>query len=770
MKSKDYNSSVYNNDPVLSKSLTIQKDTNQTLMKDNRGVPIIQSTPNAKFKVSSISSLHRSKTINIDNDHEIHDEIQLCKIRNNNNNNYNVNMLIQNPIAQNQVLATHHQSSHMNSSRFFSESWQDASTEPLFPDSPMPVSQNYIPIINRKKKESELSYSKSLNISPSREEQQPILQPTPQSEQNLTPIQIIKNNNLLKRKEFIRNNDEISNAEITKRKRYATNEAMNSFSSKLLTISPQRETQQPVLQLTPQSEQKVIPPTSNLSKKSTNNDTPLSEKKEENENSEKTITNNSQQEHEQKLRITENINRLMSTVTCLPKYYKLKDKIGEGTFSTVYMAEDVRHRLYNNDEWKAQLITSEYQEAKVSLLYNKNFAASDKEDLNEFVALKHIYSTSSPKRIAKEIKILKILKGSKCISPLITAFREQDHVFMVMPYIKHDDFRENFSDMSVIEIKYYMKSLLTALQELYKFKIIHRDIKPNNFLYNRRKRVGYLIDFGLAENEEECKALDTKSGNQARQRLYNLGYSKRKTNSTSNPSHLPSSSLAGKNTVVSTFSNKENTTTEFSSTTSLQTSAVETLIKKQKPSLNVIPNINSSQTSISENERNHKQDRKPECVAGRIKNDPRIYIRANRAGTRGFRAPEVLFRVTRQTCAIDVWSAGVVLLCFLTSRYPFFLASEEAEGIIEFCQIFGLKEMKACAEHNGRKLHTNISMQNERIPWIQLIENLNTHNLEQWEPVDLEQGIDLLNRLLDLHPDTRITARDALMHSFFSNI
>lgn len=29
--------------------------------------------------------------------------------------------------------------------------------------------------------------------------------------------------------------------------------------------------------------------------------------------------------------------------------------------------------------------------------------------------------------------------------------------------------------------------------------IIHRDIKPGNFLYNPQKRQGVIIDFGLAE-------------------------------------------------------------------------------------------------------------------------------------------------------------------------------------------------------------------------------------------------------------------------------
>lgn len=42
----------------------------------------------------------------------------------------------------------------------------------------------------------------------------------------------------------------------------------------------------------------------------------------------------------------------------------------------------------------------------------------------------------------------------------------------------------------------------------------------------------------------------------------------------------------------------------------------------------------------------------------------------NRGGTRGFRAPEVLLKVAHQTTAIDIWSAGVIMLSMLCNRFP----------------------------------------------------------------------------------------------------
>lgn len=54
-------------------------------------------------------------------------------------------------------------------------------------------------------------------------------------------------------------------------------------------------------------------------------------------------------------------------------------------------------------------------------------------------------------------------------------------------------------DMTMEDIKCYLYSLLTALNHLHSHGFVHRDIKPDNFLYNRQLRTGVLIDFGLSE-------------------------------------------------------------------------------------------------------------------------------------------------------------------------------------------------------------------------------------------------------------------------------
>jgi serine/threonine protein kinase len=53
------------------------------------------------------------------------------------------------------------------------------------------------------------------------------------------------------------------------------------------------------------------------------------------------------------------------------------------------------------------------------------------------------------------------------------------------------------------DIRCYFRALLSGLAHVHSKKIIHRDIKPSNFLYDPVRKTGILVDFGLAERQEE---------------------------------------------------------------------------------------------------------------------------------------------------------------------------------------------------------------------------------------------------------------------------
>ncbi|KAI5279227.1 hypothetical protein KEM54_004280 [Ascosphaera aggregata] len=155
-------------------------------------------------------------------------------------------------------------------------------------------------------------------------------------------------------------------------------------------------------------------------------------------------------------------------------------------------------------------------------------------------------------------------------------------------------------------------------------------------------------------------------------------------------------------------------------------------------------------------------------LMGYPKNDSRPPRRANRAGTRGFRAPEVLFKCTSQTTKIDIWSAGVILLTFLGRRFPFFNSMDDVEALIEIATIFGTRRMKSAALLHGQVFETTIPTIGET--------GYSLYKIVQWAycseskltPAET-QAVQFLTRLLELDPNKRLTAKAALSHEFLTN-
>lgn len=148
-------------------------------------------------------------------------------------------------------------------------------------------------------------------------------------------------------------------------------------------------------------------------------------------------------------------------------------------------------------------------------------------------------------------------------------------------------------------------------------------------------------------------------------------------------------------------------------------------------------------------------------------NDKRPSARASRAGTRGFRAPEVLFKNTHQTCGLDIWCVGVILLCFLTKQFPFFNSNDDTEALCELACIFGKQKIVECAAMHKKMFYCNIpDIPKESIGWKQLVGKLNPHEVDSIP----DCAFDFLDKCLQLDASLRITASEALEHPFLKRV
>lgn len=141
---------------------------------------------------------------------------------------------------------------------------------------------------------------------------------------------------------------------------------------------------------------------------------------------------------------------------------------------------------------------------------------------------------------------------------------------------------------------------------------------------------------------------------------------------------------------------------------------------------------------------------------------------APRAGTAGFRAPEVLLKTAEQSTAIDIWSAGVIFISILSGRYPFFRNTDDMTALAEIVTLLGAKRVVRAAKKLGKSLIIDTSEK----PPVDLkftCETLRTNGSNSLKDVP-DSAYDLLDRLLDPYPLKRITAEQALRHPFITGV
>ncbi|XP_067309230.1 cell division cycle 7-related protein kinase isoform X2 [Pseudorasbora parva] len=474
----------------------------------------------------------------------------------------------------------------------------------------------------------------------------------------------------------------------------------------------------------------------------------------------------------------------------LSDIFRIIDKIGEGTFSSVYLAE-------------AQMT----------------------DGSRRMFALKHLIPTSHPVRIAAELQCLTVAGGTENVMGVTYCFRKEHHVVIVMPYMEHQTFVDIVGSLSFEDVKHYIFHLLKALRHIHKFGIIHRDIKPTNFLFNQQRREYSLVDFGLAQGTPDTQ-------------IELLKVVKSKAHKGGGSSKMVEESL-GKQKLVPLPPNTRNPAVQSSTKAPAKRPCPPSRIKHSKGLLlkpkkeEVIPRkiVSSKHRSIPVrtplNQRQkapaESQKPKPSAVSPMLTCNCFMTDRvcniclsrkqqvAPRAGTPGFRAPEVLTKCPNQGTAIDMWSAGVIMLSLLSGRYPFFKASDDLIALTQIMTIRGSKETIEAAKTFGKSIVCSREL--PRLDLRILCETL--RGVRSWEdaslpaefqasrnPAEVKQDAgspakkhmssgsfkniaelqemgwdkvpddvyDLLDKLLDLNPATRITASMALQHPLFKDM
>jgi len=105
------------------------------------------------------------------------------------------------------------------------------------------------------------------------------------------------------------------------------------------------------------------------------------------------------------------------------------------------------------------------------------------------------------KKIKREIKILQNLAGGPNIIQLLDITRDpvSRTPALIFEHVNNTDFKTLYPTLTDMDIRYYMRELLVALDFCHSQGIMHRDVKPHNVMIDHTQRKLRLIDWGLAE-------------------------------------------------------------------------------------------------------------------------------------------------------------------------------------------------------------------------------------------------------------------------------
>ena len=211
--------------------------------------------------------------------------------------------------------------------------------------------------------------------------------------------------------------------------------------------------------------------------------------------------------------------------------YYLKRVVGRGTFGVVYesFTNDTLSIDYTNDtDSEHEEISEEENNSNFNdnLLIKNSNTLTFNRNKNKF-AIKRYFKSFNPKYAQVELSILSYLSSkindNRILKIIDGKYNEETGDFyFISPFFKHHKFVDYFKEMSFEKIQIYMYQLLSCINTIHSAGIIHRDIKPDNFLFNIDTNDCYLIDFGLAEIDTDSKYFEKINENNQENEDYKI--------------------------------------------------------------------------------------------------------------------------------------------------------------------------------------------------------------------------------------------------------